>query len=126
MIITSTDGYILSVLGPFLADSKNNDASIIKHCLFENQEGVLEWLIDDDVIILDRGFRDAIKPMKMLGFQPAMPNFLTGGKKQFDAVEANRTRCITKVRWVVESGENPLLSSNIVVLVVFNISQRKN
>ena len=41
--------------------------------------------------------------MKILGFQPIMPAFLNG-KKQFTAEEANKTRCITKTRWVVESG----------------------
>ena len=30
MIVTSTDGYILSVLGSFLEDSKNNQASVTK------------------------------------------------------------------------------------------------
>ena len=96
MIVTSTDGYILSVFGPFLTDAINNDASIIKHCLFENKEGMLNWLIDDDVMILDRGFRDAINSMKMIGLQPAMPDFLTGGKKQLDATQANRTAALRK------------------------------
>ena len=129
MIVTSTDGYILSVFGPFLTDAINNDASIIKHCLFENKEGILNWLLDDDVIILDRGFRDAISSMKMIGLQPAMPDFLTGGKKQFDATQANRTRCITKVRWVVESGKNLLflrviaMNTFFVILVNAKIKQ---
>lgn len=104
MVITSTDGYIISVLGPYLADTRNNDASIMKSCLFENKEGILEWLQDDDVIVIDRGFRDAVNSMEMLGFQTAIPDFLGRGRKQFTAQEANRTRCITKVRWVVESG----------------------
>ncbi|CAF4204039.1 unnamed protein product [Rotaria sp. Silwood2] len=103
MIVTSTDGYILSVFGPFLTDAINNDASIIKHCLFENKGGMLNWALDDDVMILDRGFRNAINSMKMIGLQAAMPDFLTGGNKQFDAAQANRTSCITKVRWVVAS-----------------------
>ena len=127
MIVTSTDGYILSVFGPFLTDAINNDASIIKHCLFENKGGMLNWLVDDDVVILDRGFRDAINPMKMIGLQPAMPDFLTGGKKQLDATQANRTRCIKKVRWVVESGKN-LLFLHVIVMNTFfhNTSQWKN
>ncbi|CAF1500963.1 unnamed protein product [Adineta ricciae] len=40
--------------------------------------------------------------MEMLAFQPAMPDFLNG-RKQFTTEEANKTRCITKTRWVVES-----------------------
>ena len=127
MIVTSTDGYILSVFGPFLTDAINNDASIIKHCLFENKGGMLNWLIDEDVMILDRGFRDAINSVKMIGLQPAMPDFLTGGKKQFDATQTNRTRCITKVKWVVENGKN-LLFLHVIAMNTFfrNTSQWKN
>jgi hypothetical protein len=47
------------VLGPFLADSSNNDASIIKHCLFNNEQDMLSWLKDDDIMIVDRGVRFA-------------------------------------------------------------------
>jgi len=50
-------------VGPFLADRKNNDASIAKHLLYiyNNEQGILEWLHDNDVILIDRGFRDAMK-----------------------------------------------------------------
>ncbi|CAF4198754.1 unnamed protein product, partial [Rotaria sp. Silwood2] len=39
--------------------------------------------------------------MQALGLDVAKPPFLDG-KKQFSAEEANQSRCITKVRWVVE------------------------
>ena len=32
-----------------------------------------------------------------------MPDFLKG-KKQFSSKEANHSRCVSKVRWIVESG----------------------
>ncbi|CAF4614113.1 unnamed protein product [Rotaria socialis] len=82
MILTTTDGYILCVMGPFLSDYKNNDASIFKHCVYNNEQDILNWLHDDDVLILDRGFRDTIRAMKQFGFQIAMPSFLNG-RKQF-------------------------------------------
>ncbi|CAF3485948.1 unnamed protein product [Rotaria sp. Silwood2] len=47
--------------------------------------------------------KDSIESMKTLGFQTAMPDFLNG-KKQLSVEEANKTRCVTKTRWVVESG----------------------
>ncbi|CAM4907558.1 unnamed protein product [Rotaria socialis] len=103
MILTTTDGYILCVMGPFLSDYKNNDASIFKHCVYNNEQDILNWLHDDDVLILDRGFRDTIRAMKQFGFQIAMPSFLNG-RKQFSLEEPNLNRCITKVRWIVESG----------------------
>jgi hypothetical protein len=42
-------------LGPFFADSSNNDAAILKHCMLNNEQEVLAWLRDDDVLVLDRG-----------------------------------------------------------------------
>ena len=121
MVVTSTDGYILSVFGPFRTDTTNNDASIIKSCLVENKERILNWLHDDDVLILDRDFRDATNSMKMLGLRPAMPDFLVGGQKQLDATQANRSRCITKVRWVIESGKNILFFCVITLHTFFII-----
>ena len=104
MVVTSTDGYILGVFGPFLRNTTNNDASIIKSCLVENKEVILNWLHDEDVLILERGFRDATNSMKSLGLRPATPDFLVGRQKQLDATQANHSRCFTKVRWVIESG----------------------
>ncbi|CAF4721656.1 unnamed protein product, partial [Rotaria magnacalcarata] len=97
--IISQDGYILCVMGPFLSDYKNNDASIFKHCVYNNEQDILNWLHDNDVLILDRGFRDTVRAMKQFGFQVAMPSFLNG-RKQFSLEEANLNRCITKVRWI--------------------------
>ncbi|CAF1659052.1 unnamed protein product [Adineta ricciae] len=102
MIITATDGYILSVFGPFLADGHNNDASIIKHIMRNDDQGITSWLHDDDIIIVDRGFRDAVSAMEELGLCVEIPAFLKG-KRQFSTQEANRTRAITKNRWIIES-----------------------
>ena len=98
------DGYILSVFGPFLADGHNNDASIIKHILKNDDQGIRNWLRDDDVIIVDRGFRDAVNSMEELGLRIEIPAFLRG-KQQFTTQEANHSRMITKNRWIIESGK---------------------
>lgn len=50
------DGYILNVIGPFLADGNNNDASIAKSIFMNNEEDILNWLKEDDIIVVDRGF----------------------------------------------------------------------
>ncbi|CAF3548310.1 unnamed protein product [Rotaria socialis] len=102
MIITASNGYILSVLGPFFANSSNNDAAILKHCLLNNEQQILNWLRDDDILVLDRGFRDVVNTLSRLRLQVAMPGFLHN-QKQFSPDEANRTRFVTKTRWVVES-----------------------
>ena len=124
MVVTSTDGYILSVFGPFLTDTTNNDSSIIKSCLVENKEGILNWLHDDDVLILERNFRDATNSIKMFVLHPAMPDFLVGRQKQLDATQANRSRCITKVRWIIESSKNIrfccVITLNTFFIILFN------
>lgn len=59
MMIVSTSGYIISVLGPYLADSKNSDAKILSHMIQTNVEDIRKWVEEDDIFIVDRGFRDA-------------------------------------------------------------------
>ncbi|XP_062615097.1 uncharacterized protein LOC134276823 [Saccostrea cucullata] len=83
MVIVSTTGYIISVLGPYFADQKNNDASILKHNIQSNMENIKDWLHQEDVLLVDRGFRDSISFLDSLG--------------------ANTSRLVTKIRWIVES-----------------------
>ncbi|CAF4084367.1 unnamed protein product [Rotaria magnacalcarata] len=107
MILTDTVSlllercYILCALGPFFSDYKNNDASILKHCLYKNEQDIVNWLHEDDILIVDRGFRDAISAIKHFGYEPVMPSFLKR-REQLSTDEVNYTRLITKVRWVIE------------------------
>ena len=103
MIIVSSTGYIISILGPYLADHKNNDAGILKHNIKCNMESMNNWIQPGDVMIVDRGFRDATELLEDLGIHTEMPKFLQKGQKQFSCDEANISRMVTKVRWVVES-----------------------
>ena len=105
----------MSVVGPFLADGKNNDASIAKNIFINNEQGVLDWLHDDDIIVVDRGFRDAVNTIRRFGFNVEMPDFLKG-KKQLSCKEANHSRCVTKVRWIIESG----MFHHILLLILIN------
>ena len=76
MIITATDGYIVDATGPFFSDTHHNDTNLIKHILLANINGFLNWYDANDVIVVDRGFRDSEKTMKRLGLNVAMPEFL--------------------------------------------------
>jgi hypothetical protein len=51
---------------------------------------------------VDRGFRDSIETMESLGLNVVSPPFLNG-RRQFTTSEANQSRCVTNVRWVVEA-----------------------
>lgn len=101
--MVTTTGYIVTIFGPFYSDFHNNDASILKHVMLNNYEEILTWIKDGDIMILDRGFRDSLGVLKTLGINAAMPSFLGANQRQFDVFDANRSRFITKLRWVVES-----------------------
>jgi hypothetical protein len=103
MVMVTTTGYIVTIFGPFFSDFHNNDASILKHVMLKNYEDILTWIKEDDIMILDRGFRDSLGVLKALGIDAAMPSFLGKNQRQFDVYDANRSRFVTKLRWVVES-----------------------
>lgn len=59
--ITTTDGYIIDVPGPFLATK--NDAQILDYSL-SIENGLSTILKEGDIFILDRGFRDIVSTLK--------------------------------------------------------------
>ena len=103
MMIVSTDGYIVSMLGPYFSNYKNNDAEITKHIIYNNKEDILDWVKPNDVLVVDRGFRDSFDDLHKFGYKTKMPYFLSKRANQFTTDEANQTRLVTKIRWVVES-----------------------
>ncbi|XP_076072514.1 uncharacterized protein LOC143044399 [Mytilus galloprovincialis] len=120
MIIVGSDGYILSVLGPYYANGHNNDASITKHLFKTNAEDIKKWIKDDDVLVVDRGFRDAQTFLESLNLKVEMPCFIKKGQKQHTTEEANSSRLITKVRWVVESANGRIKQWRFLDKVVSN------
>lgn len=97
MMIVSTTGYIVSVLGPYLADPKNNDSSILNHSILLNTEEIQRWIKEDDIFVVDRGFRDSESVLNDLGIRMEMPAFIPKGQKQLSTEEANNSRLVTKV-----------------------------
>ena len=97
MILVATDGYILTVLGPYLADGKNSDAKITEHTWTSNVEDITDWFEEDDVMVVDRGFRDAVDILNDFGINAQMPHFLNKSEKQHTTEEANESRLASKV-----------------------------
>ena len=108
IIITASDGYIIDILGPFLADGKNNDAAILNVFLQNKESAIRKWLAQNDIFVVDRGFRDSVDLIESLGFQSETPAFLPKGQKQHSVEEANLSRLVTKIRWAVESANGRL------------------
>lgn len=52
-MIVASDGYIIDILGPYLADGKNNDAAILNKHLLGDENGLYNWAKKDDILVLD-------------------------------------------------------------------------
>ncbi|XP_052284368.1 uncharacterized protein LOC127880908 isoform X1 [Dreissena polymorpha] len=61
------------------------------------------WIQEGDVVVVDRGFRDASTVLEELGVTMQMPSFMRKGSTQHTSEESNKSRLVTKIRWVVES-----------------------
>ncbi|KYN03209.1 hypothetical protein ALC62_05955, partial [Cyphomyrmex costatus] len=77
MVGCTSDGWVQFVLGPF--DATHNDATILKDC-FQRYPSEMSLIHENDVISVDRGFRDVI----------------------LNTLDANLSRFVTKCRWIVE------------------------
>ncbi|CAF4615315.1 unnamed protein product [Rotaria socialis] len=88
-MLVYTDGYIISAIGPYLANARSNDASITKHIMLNNREGIIDWLEPNAVLIVDRGFRDSLPLLNNLGYKTYMPTFLKQADKQLSTTDAN-------------------------------------
>ena len=97
MMIVTTTGYIVAAIGPDLADGRNSDAKILNHIIGTDTQDIKTWLQDDDIMIVDRGFRDSAGVLSNLGIQMQMPSFLQKGQSQHTTEEANSSRLVTKV-----------------------------
>ena len=91
----------MNTIGPYLANGSNNDAKITEDIL-KKQEKFRNFFKENDIFIVDRGFRDCVGYLNDLGLRIEMPNFLQNAN-QHTTKEANESRLVTKIRWVVES-----------------------
>lgn len=109
MLCVCPDGYIVDIFTENKATI--NDAVIMKYILQHNLE-IRSVLVDNDVFVVDRGFRDVIEDLKKLKFHSKMPAFgdFTQPNAPLSTAKANQSRLVTKVRWVVEARNGHLKS----------------
>ena len=106
MSIVLPDGYVLETLGPYFSDGKNNDAGMTADIIKDLETGMRDWLleVDPQTVVVDRGFRNVLSDLDALGnVQTKMPSCEAKGNSQHSVSEANSSRLVTKVRWVVEA-----------------------
>lgn len=86
--------------GPHAATT--SDATIM-NAYIENEINPIHYVLhNNDTFVLDRGFRDAISILETWGYQAYMPPTKLRSEGQLSTVEANKSRLVTIVRWVVE------------------------
>lgn len=103
VLLVAPDGYILDIHGPYFADAKNNDASILQDQFQKDVNGINQWFQDGDIFLVDRGYRDVIQFLEGRRYNVKMPPTLQQNQKQLSTEMANLARTITMQRWVVES-----------------------
>ena len=71
--------------------------------LFINENSpIRQYFQENDIFILDRGFRDSINLLESCNYKVYVPESLSEGEHQLTTAQANRSRCVTICRWVVE------------------------
>lgn len=119
-LMVAPDGYIVGSFGLYLG--KDNDAKIMNDLFFENKDiaqKMKQLIKPGDILTVDRGFRDIKAKLKEAGYFVKMPSCKLNTKepkrarKRLSEAEkqksrekqrnrANKSRFVTKLRWVVE------------------------
>lgn len=99
-LVVCSDGYIIDILGPFAATK--SDASIMSDFI-NGESSVFHWFFEEnDVLILDRGFRDCVPDLEESGYEVHLPPTKDRNDTQLSTEQANKSRLVTLCRWVVE------------------------
>ncbi|GLV33519.1 hypothetical protein CBL_20249 [Carabus blaptoides fortunei] len=109
-LIVAPDGFILSIFGPYFSNAANNDAQILEHAFQRDGDELRGWFQNNDIVLVDRSYRDAVPFLEHLGIDHRMPAIVQRGERQLSTEDANATRIITKTRWIVESRNGHLRS----------------
>ncbi|XP_074595462.1 uncharacterized protein LOC141850685 [Brevipalpus obovatus] len=99
MICVLSNGYIYDVVT--YNHGSINDAQILRNILSSNSEFASTFQ-PGDVFALDRGFRDIVPELLAEGFSVFTPGS-AGSSGQLSWEQANQSRKVTKIRWVVEA-----------------------
>ena len=77
-VICTSDGYIVDILGPYAAS--DNDATILRD-IIHKENSIKEMLLKEDILLLDRGFRDVASELKQkYNLNPKLPTCVQIGR----------------------------------------------
>jgi len=110
ILVVAPDGFILTVLGPYFGDGRNNDAATLQDEFLYDVQGLRNFFEEGDIFVVDRGYRDAIPLLQELGIEHRMPATIRQGELQLSVEDANMSRLVTKTRWIIEARNGHLKS----------------
>lgn len=103
MLCVTTNGKIVDLVGPFKAT--DNDATIMKKIFEKENDSIFRVFQPNDVVLVDRGFRDSVKFLKDRKLEVWMPSCADkkDANQSLTIDQANHSRFVTKCRYVVET-----------------------
>ena len=66
--------------------------------MVNNYDDMLNWVEENNIMILNRDFSDSLGVLKSLGIDVARPSFLGAKQKQFDVQSTNNSCFVTMLR----------------------------
>ena len=83
--------------GTVVVHVNQGDDVFVRTTQFANLEDIRSWVQEEDIFVVDRGFRDSLDCLEQMGINAKMPSFLNKGDKQMSTENANTSRLVTKV-----------------------------
>ena len=75
-LVVAPDDYILEIQGPYFSDSRNNDAEMLRNEFERGVDGLRTWFQENDIVVLDRGYRHALPMLQDRSISVKMPSLL--------------------------------------------------
>ncbi|KAJ8687674.1 hypothetical protein QAD02_023468 [Eretmocerus hayati] len=102
-LIVAPDGHILYIQDPYFSDARNNNAAMLRDELEDPERPMSGWVQEGDIVLCDRGNRDVLRLLAQMDLITRTPALLDAGERQLSTEDANESRKVTKMRWIVEA-----------------------
>lgn len=99
LMVVAPNGRIVACLGPY--EANDGDDKLLIHALAPNRQ-LASLLEENDVLIVDRGFRNIVNELKALGYVVKIPASPENDRSTLTDQQANESRLCTKSRCIVE------------------------
>jgi hypothetical protein len=122
MVCCTSSGRYVDIFGPYFSNAKNSDAHIFTHQMSvdarKQTESLRNLVQPGDIWVVDRGFQGAQHGATDTTMH--MPSFKVKSQKQHSTLNANESRRVTKIRWVVEAANSRLKQFKLLARVISN------